>query len=143
MRLPGTINTKAGRNSSVCAFFSYHPDRLYSLSEFTPFLAKTQHRSVHSASWNIQNNEHDLTASDYDTITVAVLHQLDGHWRSNDFVGAFCPYSHETDHPGMHFSFNPDTGWGHCFGKHGNIPPAEMAHLLGVTISGYSSTSAA
>src|SRR5262249_55634808 len=122
MRLPGTINTKAGRDRALCTFFSYHPDRLYSLSEFTPFLQKTRFHSRPLLDERRQDGtEHDLAPSELDGITAAVLQQLDGRWRSNGFIAACCPFPHEKDHPGMHFSYNPQTGWGYCFGKHGKV----------------------
>jgi hypothetical protein len=143
MRLPGTINTKAGRDAAVCTFFSYHPDRLYSLSEFTPFLPKAP-RTLHFNSVNRPNGDaHDLAPADVEAITAAVLRQLDGRWRSNGFIAARCPYPHEHDHPGMHFSYNSQSGWGLCFGKHGKIPPAEMAQLLGANWPQVSSVAAA
>ena len=76
---------------------------------------------------------HDLSPADVEVITTAVLQQLDGRWRSNGFIAARCPYPHEHDHPGLHFSYNTQSGWGYCFGKHGKIPPAEMAQLCGAT----------
>jgi hypothetical protein len=132
MRLPGTINTKPGRDSAICTFFSYHPDRRYALNEFEPFLPGTlQH--TRPARMGEAHVEHELPRSVLDELTAGVLHQLEGYWRSNGFIAARCPFSHEKDRPGMHFSYNAQSGWGYCFGKHGRIAPTELCRLFGIT----------
>jgi hypothetical protein len=65
-----------------------------------------------------------------DAVTGAVIHLLDGHYRSSGFIAARCPLPHLKDRPGMHFSYQPDSGWGYCFGKHGKFSLAELGQLL-------------
>ncbi|HVU10336.1 MAG TPA: hypothetical protein VHD90_03620 [Phototrophicaceae bacterium] len=135
MRLPMTINTKAGRDEAVCEFITYHPDRRYELEEFKPFLPKPHRRlSRLHARQSQAGDAREIAPSSLDALTAAVLQQLDGRWRSNGFIAARCPYPHEKDHPGMHFSYNAESGWGYCFGKHGKMPPATLAQLLGVAV---------
>ncbi len=33
------------------------------------------------------------------------------------------------------FSYDPHSGWGRCFGKHGRFSPAELCRLLGVQMA--------
>jgi hypothetical protein len=129
MRLPGTRNTKAGREGTMCHFVSYHPERLYDFSVFRAYLPQINR----NFSWqSYEHEKYDLPRSLVDTLTLAVLHQLDGHWRSNGYIAACCPFPHVRDRPGMHFSYNAESGWGYCFGKHGKIAPVALCRCLGV-----------
>ncbi len=131
MRLPGTINTKPGRDSSLCTFVGYHPERLYSLSEFRAFLPESNapiHRPLYMHSMTLSTEQQDRI----DDLTEAVICVLDGRYRSSGFIAARCPLPHLRDRPGAHFSYSADTGWGFCFGKHGKIPPSELCDLLGI-----------
>jgi hypothetical protein len=73
-----------------------------------------------------------LPAPGLDILTEAVLRFLDGHVTTNGYIRARCPLPHERDRLGMHFSYHFESGWGHCFGKHSKISPAELGQLLGV-----------
>ncbi|MEP7287906.1 MAG: hypothetical protein ABI947_19315 [Chloroflexota bacterium] len=144
MRLPGTINTKLGRAHAVCHFVGYHPERRYDLTEFKPFLPKVLSYTNRRHTWETQErNTAKLSPLALDTLTDAVLYQLEGRWRSNGFIGALCPLPHLRDRPGMHFSYHAETGWGHCFGKHGKISPMDLEELLGVSVQHHSSVGAA
>ena len=134
MRLPETINTKADRHDVVCSAVGYHPERRYRLREFAPFMPKVLTYAPRQMLRQL-HGDHRYAPSPLilDALTNAVMQQLEGHWRSNGFVGANCPFPHLKDHPGMHFSYNPASGWGYCFGKHGKISPTELCHQLGVT----------
>jgi hypothetical protein len=130
MRLPGTINTKPGRENAACAFISYHPEQRYSFDAFNDFIPEFMSHPRHDASPD------DLAGtvphSVLDVLTAAVLQKLDGFPGGSGYIRACCPFHHERDRPGMHFSYNPESGWGHCFGKHGKIPPADLCRRLGV-----------
>ncbi len=144
MRLPGTINTKPGHEDAVCHFVGYHPERVYDLGEFSPFVPDvTSSASRHTSWYTHASDGHALPQATLDALTDAVLHQLEGHWRSNCFIAACCPFPHQKDRPGMHFSYHPESGWGYCFGKHGKIPPVELCKRLGVTLPRRSSVDAA
>ncbi len=132
MRLPGTINTKRGRNFALCHFVSYHPARLYTLGEFAPFIAQPMRYRRQLSSSSSQWSDQPASPETIEAVTEAVLNLLEGHWRQNGFIAARCPLPHHRDKPGMHFSYQPETGWGYCFGKHGKIPLVEMCRLLGV-----------
>lgn len=129
MRLPGTMNTKPGRDSTLCSFISYHPERRYHFGAFRPFLPEALPSPPRHAVW-----EGYAGYSVIDGLTEAVLRQLEGHWRGNGFIAACCPFPHLRDRPGMHFSYHAESGWGHCFGKHGKIPPMELCQQLGVFV---------
>ncbi len=105
------------------------------MSEFKPFLPKVVPYTHRPAFWHaLESDSHELPHEVTQALTEAVLHQLDGRWRSTGYIGALCPFPHQRDRPGMHFSYHPESGWGHCFGKHGKISPAELCKALGVTV---------
>jgi hypothetical protein len=133
MRLVGTINTKPGRENALCTFVGYHPNRLYDLNEFRQFIPidTVDHHPLHGHALPT-SIEHQHQIND---LTDAVIHMLDGRYRSNGFIAARCPLPHLRDRPGAHFSYSPDTGWGFCFGKHGKLSPNEMCNLLGVPVT--------
>jgi hypothetical protein len=133
MRLVGTLNTKPGRGSAPCEFISFHPDRTYKLSDFNPF---TLNRNIapHPPSYHPIYTTHRKSL--IDTLTAAVINQLDGYWRSNGYIAARCPLPHERDRAGMHFSYHAATGWGHCFGKHGVLSFDQLCRLLNVPLGG-------
>lgn len=142
MRLPGSINTKPTRNFAQCSFIEYHPERLYTLEEFTRFIIPTwmlPHFRRDDGHWTAQHSD----AATIHAVTTAVIQLLDGRWRQNGFIAARCPLPHQRDRPGMHFSYHPETGWGHCFGKHGAIPLSELCRLLGVPTENYQTKEAA
>ena len=138
------MNTKYADPAIPCQFVTYHPDRVYDLVEFAPFLPKIipwtpnpKKNTVH------QNTTPAWPSSFVEDITEAVLYQLDGHWRTDGYIAARCPLPHLKDRPGMHFSYHATSGWGHCFGKHGKLSPLEMDHLLGIASPIHHSTTAA
>lgn len=133
MRLAGTINTKPGRENTLCSFVSYHPNRLYDLTEFRQFMPvdviDRHPLHGHAVPTSI---EHQYRI---DNLTDAVVQLLDGRYRSNGYIAARCPFAHFKDRPGAHFSYSPDTGWGYCFGKHGKISPDALATILAVQLA--------
>src|SRR5262249_44429865 len=87
MRLPGSVNTKAGRQKVSCTFFSYHPDRLYDLDEFKPLLPVTRPQQHRLGSWESpEGSRHELPQTFLEALTAAVLYQLDGRWRTNGYI---------------------------------------------------------
>jgi len=134
MRLPGTINNKAGRENALCHLVDYAPERRYHLAEFSR-LTPTQPESFrwHKPPTNRSIFHNEALEPVIDAVTAAVLQILDGHPRQNGFIAARCPLPHHVDRPGMHFSYNSTSGVGFCFGKHGKLALQEMCELLGVS----------
>ncbi|CAG0967081.1 hypothetical protein ANRL4_01019 [Anaerolineae bacterium] len=131
MRLPGTVNTKPGREGLLCTVVRAYPERRYALSEFLPY-GETPPKSTF-----VRPRLHIGSKPDrqlwVETVTEAVMTQLEGRWKANGFIAARCPYCHLRDRVGMHFSYNPESGIGRCFGKHGLIGLYELAEILGVS----------
>ncbi|HVO44592.1 MAG TPA: DNA-primase RepB domain-containing protein [Aggregatilineales bacterium] len=133
MRLPGTVNTKPGREGILCSLVQFEPEQRYSLTEFarycsdpSPAVSPHYHR-VHE-SFPLST----MLAPTIDAVTNAVIHELDGRPRHNGFIAARCPLPHHIDRPGMHFSYHPDSGVGFCFGKHGKLRLRDMCQIMGV-----------
>jgi RepB DNA-primase from phage plasmid len=139
MRLAGTWNTKPERESVLCSLVQHHPDYRYSLSAFSRYVLQAERQAKvyqrHYPPRNVEFSVHgEACQAAIDAVTKAVIHQLDGHWKPNGFIAARCPYCHNRDRPGMHFSYQPASGWGYCFGKHGKVSLAEMCELFGVSL---------
>lgn len=135
MRLPGTSNTKPGRGGKVCNFISYHPERRYLFSELVHILPNILPGTYRRLAWqDYEDYGQGLPPSVIDALTQAVLNRLKGHWRAKAYIAALCPFPHQHDRPGMHFSYHASSGWGHCFGKHGKISPIVLCRLLGVLV---------
>ncbi len=136
MRLPGTLNTKPVRGNARCAIERYFPDRLYTLAEFRPFMLRPIMRWLPPLVSHGKRSEPVSVPNEaLQALTEAVLIQLEGRPRGNGFIAARCPLAHQVDRPGGHFSYDPHSGWGHCFGKHGRFTPAELRRLLGVQMA--------
>jgi hypothetical protein len=145
MRLPGTINTKPGREDAACEFITYHPERRYRFDDFSPFdfnsttpgvmaLVPVRRSPVFTAASSSTGVEGTLPRPVLAALTAAVLRDLEGFPVTSGYVRARCPFRHDQDRPGMHFSYNAESGWGHCFGKHGSISPVELCRHLGVRL---------
>ena len=138
MRLPGTINTKSGRENALCHLVEYVPERRYQMAQFASILLRKSESPHFYKPW-IQavfdhNKANEVVEPVIDAVTETVLHILDGRQRSNGFIAARCPLPHSRDKPGMHFSYHPASGVGFCFGKHGKLSLQEMCQVLGITI---------
>ena len=139
MRLPGTWNNKPGRERALCSLLQHHPDWRYPLSAFSRYVRETERRTTsdHRSYPHRETAfaEHDAARQAMiDAVTEAVLHELDGHWKPNGFIAARCPYGHNHDRPGMHFSYHPASGWGYCFGKHGKVSLADLCDRFGMAL---------
>ena len=134
MRLPGTTNTKPGRDQMQCSIVHCNPGHRYALNDFSRYFPDESHYSPPRFRWYPRDFD-DLEPPGplIELVTNAVIHSLEGHPRSNGFIAARCPLPHQIDRPGMHFSYHVDSGVGFCFGKHGKIPLQEMCHLLGTS----------
>jgi hypothetical protein len=128
--LPGTHNTKPGREDALCSLVTFHPEWRYRLSDFAPYAPRRAEVHLRREAMRTQ-----ITALRpvIDAVTDAVMHQLDGRMKRSGWIAARCPYDHLRDGPGQHFSYHPENGVGYCFGRHGKISLYELAHILGVT----------
>ncbi len=138
MRIPGTWNHKPGRDSVVCLLVQHHPDWRYPLAAFSRYVREAERKASayrrHGAANGTAFSERgEDRRAVIDAVTDAVIQQLDGHVKANGFIAARCPYCHNRDRPGMHFSYQPASGCGYCFGKHGKVSLAEMCDLFGVS----------
>jgi len=131
MRLPGTLNTKPGRDGAACTVVRYFPERHYRLQDFARYMPISMVPWQRPARTYVPDPSRQAVI---DAVTRAVMLHLDGRPRHNGFIAARCPLPHLHDRPGMHFSYHPETGWGYCFGKHGKISLREMCDLLGVAM---------
>jgi RepB DNA-primase from phage plasmid len=139
MRLPGTWNNKPERDNVLCSLVQHHPEWRYPLSTFARFVRENErkhsayqrHDVAHETEFRAQS---EARRAVIDAVTDAVIQHLDGDRKPNGFIAARCPYCHNRDRPGMHFSYQPASGWGYCFGKHGKVSLAEMCDLFDVPV---------
>ncbi len=134
LRLPGTINTKPNRNGAYCDLLDLQPERRYRLEDFIVFTSPPTTRprfsGLHPSSISM-----DRWKSISDEIVACLLNEYDGFLKPNGWIAALCPCGHRRDSPGAHFGFNPQTGNGFCFGRHGCLSLPLMCALLNVTIA--------
>ncbi len=140
MRLVGTWNHKLDRESVLCRLVQHHPDYRYPLAAFARYVRDAErqvkaHQSHHASYQGDFSAHGKANQAVIDAVTDAVMHQLDGHWKPNGFIAARCPYCHNRDRPGMHFSYQPARGWGYCFGKHGKVSLTELCDRFGVPLA--------
>ena len=114
-----------------CAIVRYFPERRYPLSAFAAFrpAVRWQPPPALRRRWPDAAPDPATLAA----LTAAVMAQLERRPRGGGFIGARCPLPHAIDRPGSHFSYDPASGWGRCFGRHGRFSPASLCDLLGVT----------
>lgn len=139
LRLPGTVNTKPGRNNILCQIVEHHPERYYELQQFTPFIlnpsrAKTQtvwlrQQMRDDAVWE-SANVGDPNPMLVDEIMACLIAEFGGYIQPNGWLGAYCPCGHHRDRPGKHFGFNPNWGIGVCFGRHGRLKLIDLCPFL-------------
>jgi RepB DNA-primase from phage plasmid len=135
LRLPGTHNTKPGRNGVLCHLV-HHTDCDYRLNDFGRFI---QREAVPPAATHGQtlNGERRLNPE----VIEAVVHRLYCDYRARKarggWIPALCPCGHARDSPGAHFSFNPDIGCGRCHGRHGTLRLTDLCSLLGMDAAAY------
>jgi hypothetical protein len=131
LRLPGTINTKPHRNGARCRILDFHPERRYGLADFDVFMpppARPRSSGFHPSPLPADRRQTACNA-----IVDCLLEQYGGFVKTNGWIAALCPCGHHRDSPGAHFGFNPQTGHGFCFGRHGCLSLPLMCALLNVT----------
>jgi len=150
MRLPGTMNTKPGRESALCQILEHHPERRYSLAEFAPILGKsvleestrvTQRCAKPNCASSLVGRRStsfaELNSVLVETVVQRLVCDYGGYMKANGWVAAYCPCGHMHDRPGAHFGFNPEYGVGVCFGRHGRLRLIDLCPLLGIDWRSY------
>lgn len=128
MRLPGTLNTKPGRDNASCRILSHEPHRLYFLDDFERFLpALVAKQSVpqRRTRWPYLDDLKRLIAD-------ILRRDFGGYQKPNGWIAARCPCGHSRDAPGMHFGYHPEYGVGRCFGKHGRLLVKDLCQVMRV-----------
>jgi hypothetical protein len=130
LRLPGTVNTKPGRDNARCSLHDLN-DHHYTQEDFIIPMPKQietmaardpprRHRRYNNRKLNPQ-------------LIQAVSSRLladDGYIQNNGWIAAYCPCGHQRDRPGAHFAFNPSIGVGVCHGRHGRLLLRELCDHL-------------
>jgi hypothetical protein len=149
LRLPGTYNTKPDRNS-LCQIVEGHPQNRYVLANFSKWMLipeqsrhkQEEHDENSIFSEQAYNKRHTsneiLNPKLIAAINQKLLHEFQGHYNKKGWICSFAPCSHQNDKfPGDHFNWNPITGIGYCYGRHGRLYTHEVADLLGIRIKDY------
>jgi len=135
LRLPGSYNTKPGRDGALCHLV-HNIESRYCLSDFSEFVERettlpSSYRSSQTSSERRLNPD----------VIDAIVHMLYRHYRARKarggWIPALCPCGHARDSPGAHFSFNPDIGCGRCHGRHGTLRLTDLCSLLGIDAAAY------
>ena len=131
MRLPGTVNTKPGRNNARCSLHTLN-DHNYVKEDFTISpLKTTPMRTVSDPSRRRGRIDRTLNPQLVQAVNSRLLAD-GGHVQSNGWIAATCPCGHTRDRPGAHFAFNPSIGVGVCHGRHGRLLLHELCHHLNI-----------
>jgi hypothetical protein len=137
LRLPGSINTKIGRNGAVCTIDECYPSRRYWLKEFDPLLPPWPVSLQKCTNAPLATfTDRGLTKEQRRELVTQVMDSLRGNYVARDhpnasgWIGSLCPFGHGRDLPGRHFFFNPSLGIGHCFGKHQSISLEALCQQL-------------
>jgi len=135
MRLPGTVNTKPGRNNAHCSLHTLN-DRHYTKEDFDIMLPKPiettavrdppRRRARSSTSTNRGLNRYLIH------VVSSQLLADGGRVQRNGWIAAYCPCGHARDRPGAHFAFNPQIGVGVCHGRHGRLLLRELCGRLNI-----------
>lgn len=134
LRLPGTRNTKPGRDGALCHLV-HHTDSHYRLNDFGRFI---QREAGPTARYGLAMPGERRLNSD---VIDAIVHMLYRDYRARKarggWIPALCPCGHARDSPGAHFFFNPDIGCGRCHGRHGTLRLTDLCSLLGIDAAAY------
>lgn len=128
LRLPGTRNTKPGRNRAVCRIVDCHPERRYTLSNF-PLIEATRptHRTAYAVPPAARGS---LNSNLVQAVIDCLCSEFRGYVKANGYIAALCPCGHCQDFPGSHFNLDPARGIGTCFGRHGRLLIKDLCALL-------------
>ncbi len=136
LRLPSSVNTKAGRDGALCRLETIHPERRYDLADFGSYLAPLPLPIRRSAS----SGEPDLALSRdgraqlIQEVTRCLIRDYGGVLKRTGWLGALCPYGHTRDRPGQHFFYHPASGGSRCFGRHGVSSLPSLCRQIGIDL---------
>ena len=137
MRLPFSRNTKPSRNNALCTVMEQN-DYRYALSDFDHLLPiqvptyKPYYRK------QIRASRRRLNPDVIQAVTDELAGRFDGYSKRNGYVASLCPLGHHaSDAAGKHFNFEPQRGYGHCFGKHGTANLLELCDALGIDVDDF------
>ncbi len=132
LRLPGSKNTKIGRNNTRCEVVALCDVR-YTLNDFGSLTAcRNASQTAHSGAASItrpSRTVHTLNPALLDAVTETLIHQ--GYRRSGDWLSGPCLFPQQHHHDDYHasFGFNVQTGYGHCF-RCGSMLLKDMCQVL-------------
>jgi len=118
LRLPGSKNTKIGRNNTLCKVVVLQDVR-YTLDDFGSLtVCRTVQRTARpaiSSTTRPTRTTHTVNPALLDAVTETLIHR--GYRRSGDWLSGPCPYAHRHKHDDLHvsFGFNSRTGYSNCF----------------------------
>jgi hypothetical protein len=145
MRLVGSRNTKSNRNNALCTLHSLsnmsYPLDAFAIesSQKTDQTGQT-HQTDHFSSLkrpSYSKTRRELNPRLIHAVCAILEAHYGGFWRRSAWLAARCPYPHQHDTPGAHFSFNPRIGLGVCLGKHGRMLLKDLCAVLRVRSNDY------
>ncbi|MBZ0276690.1 MAG: RepB family DNA primase [Anaerolineae bacterium] len=137
LRLPGSRNTKAGRNNARCRIVELH-DTHYPVAAFDHLLPRQTTSQVAQLPRKtvVRASDGRLNPALLDAVTERLLAL--GYVRQGDWLSGPCLYPahhrHDDAHPS--FGFNTRTGYGHCF-RCGSMLLKDMCDVLGIRGADY------
>jgi hypothetical protein len=135
LRLPGTYNTKPGRDGALCHLV-HHTDCQYRLTDFGCFIQREAAPPLRSVQASY-SGERRLNPDVIDAIVQTLYRHYRARKPRSGWIPALCPCGHARDSPGAHFFFNPDIGCGRCHGRHGALRLTDLCSLMGIDAAAY------
>lgn len=138
LRLPGTHNTKPGRNNALCRIVEMH-NSYQSLQAFAPLLPRPTTKPPVAPSRRSAFQRSTAKALN-PAVLRAVTHQLIGmgYVQQGDWLNGPCLYPAQHQHGDLHhsFGFNVRSGYGNCF-RCGSILLKDICASLGIRPADY------
>ena len=140
LRLPGTHNTKPGRNNARCEVVVLR-DLRYTIADFgslTAYRAVQQPARPTASITRPTRTGHALNPVLLDAVTERLICQ--GYRRSGDWLSGPCLFPQHHRHSDQHpsFGFNMRTGYGHCY-RCGSLLLKDLCQTLDIHPADYGS----
>ncbi|HML20975.1 MAG TPA: DNA-primase RepB domain-containing protein [Aggregatilinea sp.] len=138
LRLPGTRNTKAGRNNTLCQVIVLR-DARYTLADFSPLMAyRAVRRPVPPTASTARSvpTRDTLNPALLDAVTETLIRQ--GYRRSGDWLSGPCLFPKHHRHGDQHpsFGFNMRSGYANCY-RCGSLLLKDLCQTLGICPADY------